>query len=109
MHISQWSCDWSPPQTSQRSVCKLPPVLSLNCQVSISCFMLCVCGVGEQVEGEEEREFWRKQQTKAAAEGGSWVPHTLAISQAKDGQVSVREGEERPGGGVSSGLQQVQW
>ena len=46
------------------------------------------------MEGEPEREFWRQQQSMAAAEGRSWLPHTLAISLAEDGQVTVREGDE---------------
>jgi PAB-dependent poly(A)-specific ribonuclease subunit 2 len=49
------------------------------------------------VEGDVEREFWREQQAKAVAEGGSSVPHTLAMSVAGDGQVSVEEGEEGEG------------
>ena len=47
-----------------------------------------------QVEGEGEREFWRQQQTKAAAKGGNWLPHTLTISLADSGRISVREGSE---------------
>ena len=51
---------------------------------------MCVC---VQVEGEAEREFWRQQQSRA---GGSWIPHTLALSLSEDGQVTVedRAGEE---------------
>jgi PAB-dependent poly(A)-specific ribonuclease subunit 2 len=78
------SCSKFTPTTSERSVCTLPLVLSLNCQV----------------EGENEREFWRQQQTKAAAQGGSWVPHTLTISLAEGGRVSVREGPDEKDGVV---------
>ena len=44
------------------------------------------------MEGEDAKEFWRQQQTKAAAKGGSCVPHTLTISLVKGGHVSVKEG-----------------
>jgi PAB-dependent poly(A)-specific ribonuclease subunit 2 len=73
------SCSKFKPTISQRSVCRLPLVLSLNCQV----------------EGDQERELWRQQQGLAADQGGSWVPHTMTMALTEDNKLSVVEGEEQ--------------
>lgn len=41
------------------------------------------------------REIWRREQAKAAANGISWVPHTISITCSEGGQLSVREREEK--------------
>ena len=46
------------------------------------------------MEGDQEREFWRQQQSQAAEEGGSWVPHVMTMALTEDKKLSVLEGEE---------------
>ena len=48
-----------------------------------------------QVEGDQEREFWRQQQGLAADQGGSWVPHVMTMALTEDNKLSVVEGEEQ--------------
>lgn len=47
-----------------------------------------------QVEGDLEREFWRRQQAQAAAQEGSWVSHVITVTLTSDGTLSVSEEEE---------------
>ena len=61
-------------QMQQKSVCALPYVLSLNCQL----------------ESEADREFWRAQQASCPAPS-SWVPLTMEVSLEEGRGMSVRE------------------
>ena len=58
----------------QKSVCALPYVLSLNCQL----------------ESEADREFWRTQQAGCPAPS-SWVPLAMEISVGEGRGMSARE------------------
>lgn len=61
------------PQNQSKSLCALPHVLSLNCQV----------------ESEQDRDFWRQQQQQAG--GSPWVPLSMELTLDKGNQLGVRE------------------
>ena len=68
-------------QMQQKSVCALPYVLSLNCQL----------------ESETDREFWRTRQASCPTPS-SWVPLSMEISLGEGRGMSVREvGESEEG------------
>lgn len=61
------------PQTQQKALCTLPNVLSLNCQV----------------DNEQDREFWKFQQT--GGEGGGWVPLSMEVTISDDKALNIVE------------------
>lgn len=59
--------------TQQKALCTLPNVLSLNCQV----------------DNEQDREFWKFQQT--GGEGGGWVPLSMEVTISDDKALNIVE------------------
>ena len=86
-------------QTHEKSLCSLPQVLTLNCQV----------------ESETDREFWQFQQRrerKAHSSGGvhssqRWLPLALSLGISGDNvlQVSQEEDRQSNGGHGTSGVE----